>query len=490
MNVKNLYRKFSIILCIIALLFVEGTSALAQNGDDIHAAVKAFRTQASQGQTAKSIDSAVKAVAFYYNANSYQEAFDLLRDADLAISAAKNLDSREASALRYKLAKERLTMYQRMHRTEKMKEHLANMERYAMASGKEEVINDLLYNKTICYYAFGWTAKADVVFKEMTEKLTSSGDYDRVDDVYQTLIANGRRSGSAGLVAKAYSGYIAWKDSMIVLKHAAEVKDLKQQISQNEAVIAEKDDTLASRKAVIGGLSVLAVILAGTLVVGALALIRFVVLTGKQRKTIRRANENIALKAKFISNISAQLSPTLKRLNGQQPEVKALQDFADHVHLLSALETSPDVELEDTPLYPFCEELTNAVKSQVKEGVVVFLDVPKLSAKVYRPYLSHVLQHLLNNAAVYTPAEGHIRLTYKKRGAYKHQFLVSNTGSVIEPERREDVFKPFLEVHDLTEGDGLGLPICRAMASKMNGELEIDPEFTKGTRFVLTLSER
>jgi signal transduction histidine kinase len=49
------------------------------------------------------------------------------------------------------------------------------------------------------------------------------------------------------------------------------------------------------------------------------------------------------------------------------------------------------------------------------------------------------------------------------------------------------VFKPFLEQHDLTQGDELGLPICKQMALKMKGDLYIDPAYTKGTRFVLEL---
>ena len=75
----------------------------------------------------------------------------------------------------------------------------------------------------------------------------------------------------------------------------------------------------------------------------------------------------------------------------------------------------------------------------------------------------------------------------KKRGAHSFQFLVANTGEPIPEEKREDVFKPFLEIKDLTEGDGLGLPICKQMALKMKGDLEIDPKFTKGTRFILDL---
>jgi signal transduction histidine kinase len=110
-----------------------------------------------------------------------------------------------------------------------------------------------------------------------------------------------------------------------------------------------------------------------------------------------------------------------------------------------------------------------------------------MNAQINKDYVSHILQHLLNNAAEYTPEGGKITLDFKKRGAHSQQFLVSNTGESIPEEKREDVFKPFLEVKDLTTGDGLGLPICRQMALKMNGDLEIDPEFTKGTRFVLNL---
>ena len=50
------------------------------------------------------------------------------------------------------------------------------------------------------------------------------------------------------------------------------------------------------------------------------------------------------------------------------------------------------------------------------------------------------------------------------------------------------MFKPFLEIRDLTTGDGLGLPICKQMAQNMNGDLAIDPQFTKGARFVLDLN--
>ena len=453
-------------------------------------AIRAFHDYAAKGQTSQAVESGVKAAQLYYAENSYQEAFDLLRDVDAAISANRQQDAKTISAQRYKVVRERMAMYMKMRRSDRVKEQLENMERHANASANEEVKNDLLYNQAIYYYTFGQNAKGDAVFKEMAAKLTTQKEYGKVDEVYRTLIANGRRSGSASLVAQAYTGYIAWKDSVSALKAAAERDSLKQQIAAGEASIAEKDSALASRQGVIIALCTLAVILAAALVIGGLLLMRFIYLTRKQKKTIRRANENNALKAKFISNISAQLTPTLQRLNNQQPEVRALQDFAAHIQMLSQLEADIDqpVELEDTPLQPFCKELMSKINGLVKENVMLTVNAPNMSAMINKEYTSHILIHLLTNAAIYTPEGGHIWLDFKKRGAHKQQFLVTNTGSVIPEDQRENIFKPFLEVKDLTTGDGLGLPICRQMAIRMNGDLEIDPEFTKGTRFVLNLS--
>ena len=127
------------------------------------------------------------------------------------------------------------------------------------------------------------------------------------------------------------------------------------------------------------------------------------------------------------------------------------------------------------------------VRDNVKGHVTLTVNAQKMSAMIHREYVSHILQHLLENAAEYTPEGGSITLDFKKRGPHTHQFLVSDTGPGIPEEKREDVFKPFLETHDLTTGDGLGLPICKQMALKMNGDLEIDPQYTKGTRFILDL---
>lgn len=420
----------------------------------------------------------------------YKEAFERLHSIEQAIQQNPSLNGQGKAAERYKASRIRMTMYMKMRRSANAEEHLEKMERFANASGDEKVKNDLLYNKAIYYYTFGQTEKGNAVFKEMSAKLTASKEYDKVDEAYKLLIEGGKKSGSANMVAQAYSGYVAWKDSAAALKLADVSGALKEQIQAGEKEIAEKDSKLATRQGIIIGLCVLSVILAAVLVIGALLVLRLLALTRKQKKTIRQLGENIALKAKFTSNISAQLMPALQKLNSQQPEVKALLDFSNHIQTLSQLEASigEDVETEEISLPAFCEEIMNQIRGKERKDVALNVDAPKMSASFNKEYVSHILLHLLNNAVAYTPEGGHIRLEFKKRSVHKCQFLVSNTGSVIPEEKREDVFKPFLEVRDLTAGDGLGLPICQQMAIKMKGDLSIDPEFAKGTRFVLSIN--
>ncbi len=97
------------------------------------------------------------------------------------------------------------------------------------------------------------------------------------------------------------------------------------------------------------------------------------------------------------------------------------------------------------------------------------------------------LKHsLLNNAAEYTKS-GKISLEFKKRSAHTHQFILTDTGTGIPVEAREKLFKPFAEIRDLTQGNGLGLPTCSLIAYKLNGTLTLDTDYKKGTRFILEL---
>ena len=450
--------------------------------------IHAFNDYYNKGKIRQGVACAVKATALYYKENYWKEAFDLLRRADDTVNGSK-LSASDKAAAHYLVTKERLQIYTKLRKGDSAKDQMNILEALANQTSDENLKNDLLYTKALYYYTFGMNEKGNAVFKEMADKLTGQKEYDKVDEVYRTLIANGRKSNSANIVAQSYSNYMAWKDSVSVLKHNDEIAALKKQIADNEAEIADKDSSLTTRWAVIIGLCILAAALAAALVIGGLVLLRFILLTRKQKKVINLANESNALKAKFISNMSAQLEPTLQKLDSRIPEVQALLDFSSHVQTLSELENTDAgaIEFEETAVPQFCEGLMDSIRDKVKSGVNLTVTAPKMNAKINKEYVTHILQHLLDNAAEYTPEGGSITLEFKKRGPHTHQFLVSDTGCGIPEEKRDDIFKPFLEVRDLTTGDGLGLPICKQMALKMNGDLDIDPQYVRGTRFVLEL---
>ena len=500
MNNKVVSLIFSFLFCCILAFAQESQQSSLQQRAEAEGAkgnvaaarfnyIRAYEDYAAKGQLRKGVECAVKATALYYRENLYKEAFDLLRRVDQNIYSAKQESSSNRAAMYYLTIKERMLMYMKLRKPASALDQLKGMEVQASSANDDEISNDLLYNKAVYYYTFGQNAQGNAVFKEMATKLTASKEYDKVDEVYQTLIANGRRSNNASLVAQSYKSYIAWKDSVSALKSADEIGALKQQIADNEAAIADRDSSLTTRKAIIIGLGILTAALIAALVLGAIVLLRYILLTRKQKKTIRLANENNALKAKFISNISAQLAPTLQKLDSRIPEVKALLDFSDHIQVLSELENSGNtaVEMEEVQVQQFCESLMDSIRGKVKRDVKLNVNVPKMSAMLNKEYVSHILTHLLDNAAEYTPEGGKITLDFKKRSAHSHQFLVTDTGESIPEEKREDVFKPFVEIRDLTKGDGLGLPICKQMALKMNGDLDIDGAYVKGTRFVLNL---
>ena len=497
MKRKALFLILCICFCAVAVAQGVQKSELQQRAEEEEAKgnvatarytyIRAFEDYVNRGQAAQGVQCGTKAVGLYYKENYYKEAFELLRRVDQSVD--NNLPAATQRALHYMTSKERMQMYMKLRKPSNVQEQLNIMEGHVNAAGVDSLKNDLLYNKAIYYYTFGQTEKGNVVFKEMADKLTADKDYDRVEEVFKTLIANGRKSNSASLVAQSYSNYIAWKDSVEALKTAAQIEALQQQIDEGKTIIADKDSSLSSRRLVIIGLCILAAILAGALVLGAIVLLRFIMTTRKQKNTIKQLNENNALKAKFIKNISSQLTPSLQKLDGKIPEVKALRDFSDHVQTLAELDSDLDSvrQKEEIQVQPFCETLMDEIRNKVRDSVELLVKAPKLTATVDKEYVTHILRHLLSNAAIYTPEGGHITLDFKKRSARTQQFLVWNTGSTVPEEKREDVFKPFLEVKNLSEGDGLGLPICKTMAQKMDGDLTIDPTFAKGTRFVLDL---
>lgn len=411
--------------------------------------LKAYNAFAAEDRYEQAVICGVNACALYHRENYYKEAFELLGNAEQTVTAGEKKTGKEMPALRYPIIKERMRMYLNIGKTGNAKTQLDLLEDVAKKAATDSLKTDLLYTQAAYYYTLRQNEKGDGIVKQLIEE-------------------NNRQQAS-----EAQSKY----------------DTLKQQYDASLQTIKGKDSSLSAKQYLILGLCILSVILAAVLIGVAVILLRFFILTRKQKKAIALANEHNELKTQFIQNISAQMDPTLDTLDKRQPGVQALKDFAQHIQELSDLEQSlsEPYETQEKNVCTFCEEVMNKVQKGEKTNLTLSVNAPKLGVKICPEQLEHILLHLLTNAVHYTPDGGKVTLDFKKRGAHTHQFIVTDTGCGIPDEQRGNLFKPFSEIKDLTQGDGLGLPICSLMAIRMNGNLTLDENYTKGARFVLEL---
>ena len=95
-----------------------------------------------------------------------------------------------------------------------------------------------------------------------------------------------------------------------------------------------------------------------------------------------------------------------------------------------------------------------------------------------------IVSNLLGNAFSWTPDGGKIELTLAAVNGTV-AVSVADSGPGIAREERERIFRPFYTRDG--SGTGLGLPIARGLARALGGELHLQSELGRGSRFELRL---
>lgn len=106
---------------------------------------------------------------------------------------------------------------------------------------------------------------------------------------------------------------------------------------------------------------------------------------------------------------------------------------------------------------------------------------------------NQIVANLLSNAIKFT-LRGKVELFLKQvestRHGLNHYILqIADTGPGLSEYQQQAIFEPFVQVEDGikgSQGTGLGLSICRQLANKLNGEISVESEPGKGTRFIFT----
>jgi two-component system NtrC family sensor kinase len=67
---------------------------------------------------------------------------------------------------------------------------------------------------------------------------------------------------------------------------------------------------------------------------------------------------------------------------------------------------------------------------------------------------------------------------------------VEDTGAGMDPEHLKNLFRPFFSTKEFGTGTGLGLAICNEIVKAHGGQIQVESEQQKGTRFVIFLPVR
>ncbi len=109
--------------------------------------------------------------------------------------------------------------------------------------------------------------------------------------------------------------------------------------------------------------------------------------------------------------------------------------------------------------------------------------------------IQQALMNMLTNAIKYTPEGGQIRIEVEEKpsvynGYGRFEIAVEDNGIGMKPEFLHKVFEPFERSEDISvrniQGTGLGMAISRHIAQMMNGDILVESEYGKGSKFTMT----
>ncbi|WP_458863063.1 ATP-binding protein [Acidaminobacterium chupaoyuni] len=138
---------------------------------------------------------------------------------------------------------------------------------------------------------------------------------------------------------------------------------------------------------------------------------------------------------------------------------------------------------------PLCEEKRQnfVFDAGEIEGLVPIVDITRIN---------RIYFNLLSNAVKYTPEGGTITLKIREKlvseGMMEFTVTVGDNGIGISQEFQKHLFEPFVQEDrvDTSEmrGSGLGLAIVKKTVEAMNGEITVESEKGKGSRFTVTIA--
>lgn len=179
----------------------------------------------------------------------------------------------------------------------------------------------------------------------------------------------------------------------------------------------------------------------------------------------------------------------IRHINDSSEQLsKLINDILD----LTSMESGKyQMRYETVRVDDICHKAINQNMHHIKEGVEMrydnYTNEPELAIYTDEGRVVQLLVNLLENSAQHTE-KGSIALAVSTTANPGFvTFAVTDTGCGVQPEDMDKIFTRFHKVDSFKQGTGLGLDICRVIATKLGGTIDIDRNYTCGARFWFTL---
>lgn len=234
------------------------------------------------------------------------------------------------------------------------------------------------------------------------------------------------------------------------------------------------------------------------------------------------ANHANQAKSDFLSQMSHDIRTPMNAIMGMTAiagthldDKERVQDCLGKItvsskHLLSLINEVLDMSRIESGKMALTEEAFN-----LKDLIDNLLDMVKVPVQEKRHKIQvnmHNIEHeqvigdslriqqvfvnIMSNAVKYTPAEGRISLDISEKKSSRanvgcYEFVFEDNGIGMKPEFIEHIFEPFVRAEDTRvnkiQGTGLGMSIARSVVQMMDGDIKVESEPGKGSRFTVNI---
>ena len=355
-----------------------------------------------------------------------------------------------------------------------------------------------------------WQDAADN-FGSMNEMMKAYGTSYSLENIQKMLLKKYEVNKKAGRLdtARAVSISITERlDSAITLSRSAEARE-EAAVHQKELEMTAENERYM-RQQHITRLAIMAAVI----------LLLFVYIVVRHRvqarlaKALEHAKESDRMKTAFVQHISHEIRTPLNIITGfaqvvSNPDYELskedrnrimadishntteITNFVNELLELSESESQSVYQLdEDVDVAAICQEAIEASETanQGKLAMSVSSELPDgYRLKSNATAIRKILDRLMSNALKFTMS-GSVTIRIKtEKGHLK--IAVEDTGKGIPSDQQERVFERFYKIDSFVQGMGLGLTVARRSAQLLGGTLTIDPTYTTGCRFVISLPE-